>query len=52
MLAKYATVPMLFNPIALRTAKTPYSFGRSTCNRVIIEESVTEKIDGDGKHFS
>ena len=26
----------LFNPIALRTAKTPQSFGRSECNRVII----------------
>ena len=23
------------NPIALRTAKTPWSFGRSECNRVM-----------------
>ena len=26
----------IFNPIALRTAQTPYSFGRSECNRVKI----------------
>ena len=28
------TICMLLNPIALRTAQTQYSFGRSECNRV------------------
>ena len=27
-------LPLVFNPVALRTAKTLWSFGRSECNRV------------------
>ena len=29
---------IMFNPIALRMAKTPESFGRSKCNRVYFME--------------
>ena len=30
----------IFNPVALRTAKTPQSFGRSECNRVKIDAQI------------
>ena len=46
---------ILFNPIALRTAKTLWSFGRSECNRVklsfdkMTKEIGTEEND-DKKH--
>ena len=36
-----ASAAIHFNPIALRTAKTLWSFGRSECNR--IEETLTEE---------
>ena len=31
----------LFNPTALRTAKTPQSFGRSECNRVNVKSQTS-----------
>ena len=34
------TASSLFNPIALRMAKTPWSFGRSECNRVKSEVDI------------
>ena len=34
-ITKYSFMITVVNPIALRTAKTPQSFGRSECNRVI-----------------
>ena len=30
------SIPIYLNPIALRTAETPYSFGHSECKRVNI----------------
>ena len=35
-----------FNPVALRMAKTPFSFGRSECNRVNIQDSYCCSKDG------
>ena len=34
------SLPDLLNPIALRMAKTPWSFDRSECNRVKDKSSV------------
>ena len=34
MAEQYGDVPIHFNPIALRAAKTVWSFGRSESNRV------------------
>ena len=34
----------MLNPTALRTAKTPWSFGRSECNRVKAISSMIELI--------
>ena len=37
----------LFNPIALRTAKTLWSFGCSECNRVKIWDGIGQDVMGN-----
>ena len=37
MYCKITKTTMVLNPIALRMAKTPWSFGHSECNRIKVE---------------
>ena len=43
----YCSVLVFFNPIAIRLAKTPWSFGQSECNRVKAANSINSKILGN-----